>query len=390
MNENDKYKDNEEKSKSQKIRRILLIKTDEELKKIFKRKSNILINSKTSEEMNKSYDLYNTLLSIKTKVYFNYIKTEELILPMNIGNNNQQINSTKIIPNTKNNEIQENNNNNINNNTNTNKNNIFNDDFSPNLKFFPTKKTLGFKKFNKPKRKENKNFILDGFPEENSNLSQPISNGNQLYKSTKLPKKDLHKLVDKIVNIKMNEDIEKIIKQNIIKLRKYCHTLKNEKVKPKKQSKLNIQRIQNIKKATQKLASLDNTKFVKKSLFGINYKKNENTIKIKRLNSGLKKFKLNLTVKKDIQFNKKNEEEDTNTIYSSKIIRKISMEKIDKLQSQKKRKMIRRMGRRQTINGNFKNQKTESKLIKNKIVFTKKTDKLENVGEYSTKTIYHI
>ena len=48
--------------KAKKIRRILLLKTDADLKKNSKINSNILINSKTIQELNKTYNSYQRLL----------------------------------------------------------------------------------------------------------------------------------------------------------------------------------------------------------------------------------------------------------------------------------------------------------------------------------------
>ena len=74
--------------KRKKIRRILLLKTDEELKTISKKKCTVMINSKTTQEMNKSYNIYNILLSEKSRVYSNYVITEEKIVPNNIFSHN--------------------------------------------------------------------------------------------------------------------------------------------------------------------------------------------------------------------------------------------------------------------------------------------------------------
>ena len=60
-------------------------------------------------------------------------------------------------------------------------------------------------------------------------------------KSTKIEKKGLFKLVDKIVSVKMNEDTEEIIKKNIVRLRKYCNKLRKPKKRIKKLNKLRSQ-----------------------------------------------------------------------------------------------------------------------------------------------------
>ena len=172
-------KDEEDNSKRKKIRRILLIKTDEELKKMLKRKSNVMINSKTSEEINKSYDLYNILLSGKTKVYGNFIRTEEKIFP-NINNNNmynnynniKKIYPKRLMSKTKIIEMSI-----------KALDTTFDDEISPTspiLNFFPNKIDLGSKKFNIPKRKSEKFLILEGFFNHNdkTNLIENQLNSN--------------------------------------------------------------------------------------------------------------------------------------------------------------------------------------------------------------------
>ena len=428
--------DNEENSKSKKIRRILLIKTDEELKKMIKRSSNVMINSKTSEEINKSYDLYNILLSEKTKIYFNFIKTEEKIFPIN--NNNVKIaHSTRLLSKTKNIELQ----NKISDTT-------FEDDLSPRspkLNFFPMKIDLGCRKFNIPKRKTDHFFILNGILEDDKTTpfeNQLSSNGNplnsnekqlnskgkivdskldssgktinsnrkiidsngdilnttgtKLNKSTRVQKKRLYKLVDKIMYIKMNEYIEKIIKKNIKKLRKYCNKLKFHKLEIKKQNKIKTQNEPNDKntKPQKRLTLTNNKNFLKKSLFG-SIDKIIEPKNIKKPEGRLKSTKfLNLS-KKDLQFKnlkeKKKEEEDeedfVNKIISSKQITKVlTIHKVKKIEVSNKKKKFRKM---QTLNGNFKNQQIESN-IKKKIKFTKNSEKIKNPGEYTGKNANQI
>ena len=67
--------------KRKKIRKILLLAINEELKDILKHKSNIQINSKTIPELNKLYTLKDIQLYEKPMIYSNYVKTEESILP---------------------------------------------------------------------------------------------------------------------------------------------------------------------------------------------------------------------------------------------------------------------------------------------------------------------
>ena len=190
MNDNNNNNDEDEEIlKRKKIRRILLLKTDEELKNISKRHSDIMINSKTITELNKKYNLYNILLSEKSKIYYNCVKTEEKI----VSNNIRQINSDRIVNKTK--KIEK-----------PNKiiNNSFEEDSnSPILNFFPKKINLGVKKFEMPKtNSKNENIFENRF-----NLEKSATNEDKINKSTKVEKKGLFKLVDKIVNIKMNEVI---------------------------------------------------------------------------------------------------------------------------------------------------------------------------------------
>ena len=53
--------DEKENLKAKKIRRILLLKTDQDLKNNDKR-ANIMINSKTIQELNQAYNSYKILL----------------------------------------------------------------------------------------------------------------------------------------------------------------------------------------------------------------------------------------------------------------------------------------------------------------------------------------
>ena len=88
MNDNNNKDEDEETLKRKKIRRILLLKIDEEFKNISKRHWEIIFNSKITTKLNKKYNLYNILLSEKSKIYYNYVKTEEKIVSNNIRQNN--------------------------------------------------------------------------------------------------------------------------------------------------------------------------------------------------------------------------------------------------------------------------------------------------------------
>ena len=79
MNENEIM--DEETEKAKKIRRILLLKTDEDLKSNSKRYSNIMINSKTIKELNQAYNSYKILLSESSPIYSNYVQLSEKLFP---------------------------------------------------------------------------------------------------------------------------------------------------------------------------------------------------------------------------------------------------------------------------------------------------------------------
>ena len=77
-----------------KIRRILLLKIDRELKTDSNNHLNIMINSKKPQEMNKAYNSYKILLSETTRVYSNYVEIIEKCYP----NNKKEIKRKKESP----------------------------------------------------------------------------------------------------------------------------------------------------------------------------------------------------------------------------------------------------------------------------------------------------
>ena len=231
MDDNNINKENGEILKRKKIRRLLLLKTDEELKKMSKKNANIMINSKTIREINKSYKFYNILLSEKTKIYFYRVKTGEKI----VSNNIKTLNTMRITKNEKKKVKSKKLFNKYNSEVNTN---------SPILGYLPKKLELRIKRYDIPKR-SSQNERKDNLKTNENNLENVESKDDKVNKSIKIEKRGLFKLVDKIVNFKMNKKIEKIIKNNIIKLRKYCNELK----KPKKRIKrLNKQKTQSTPK----------------------------------------------------------------------------------------------------------------------------------------------
>ena len=355
-NNNNDNNNNEENLKSKKIRRILLLKTDDELKKATKKNSKIMINSKTIQEMNKSYNLYNILLSEKSKIYFNYVKTEEKIVPNDI----KPINTVRILTTKK--KIEQ-------------PIKILNitsmeDDYSNSpINFFPKKINLGIKKINIPRRRS-KNFTKIPSFFENINLDNITSNREILNKSTKVEKRGLYKLVDKIVNIKMSEDIEDIVKKNILKLRKYCSRLIKAKKRVKKMNKQKVgnnprkskdknEQRNNCKK---RMTINDNKNFFKKSLFG---SRDRNIDFVKKRSDVRMKTTKNLHIKIIENATQNLKDKDRNKISkttgSSKVIKKINTLKKNTYFKPQKKMKIRKM---QSLNGNMKNKLLESKGIK--------------------------
>ena len=369
MDDNNDNDNNEENIKSKNIRRLLLLKTDKELKT--KKKANFRINTKTIQELNKSYDLYNILLSERTTIYFNYVKTEERIYPNNI----KPINIPKMVSTHKKVEKPVK----ILNITTT----IEEDDCSNSpINFFPQKIDFGLKRINAPRRRS-KNFtklpkLFDNLYSDNSSRIR-----EEVNRSTEVAKRGLYKLVDKIINIKMSEDIEDIVKKNIIKLRKYCNKLKKTKRKVKKINKIKPisprksreqnERNNNIKrkKNSKRMTINDNKNFFKKSLFG---SRGENLDYLKKRSGVRMKTTKNLQLK-IIGNSEQNQKEIhkehfklnyAKTMRSSEIEKKNKSPKKTEYSKPQKKMRIRKM---QSLN-NMKNILLENKGLK----LYKKTD----------------
>ena len=77
----DNIDNDEENKKAKKVRRILLLKTDQELKNNSKRYLNIMINSKTIQELNQAYNSYKILLSESSPIYSNYVQIYDNMFP---------------------------------------------------------------------------------------------------------------------------------------------------------------------------------------------------------------------------------------------------------------------------------------------------------------------
>ena len=207
-------------TKRKKIRKILLLKINDELKEISQSKPTLLINSKTIQEIEKIYNRNNILLCEKGIIYSNYIKTETKIYPPSIKpiikfkSVDKKIDKNKIKLEINGQSYDE-------------------EVISPILNFIPKKKNLYSKKAIE-KRYTKNNGSIPKFIESNLNTDNSLSKENLLNKSTKIENNNLHKLIEKILSLKDNENMEEIIKRNIKKLRKYCYRFRKKKKKNKK------------------------------------------------------------------------------------------------------------------------------------------------------------
>ena len=236
--------------KRKRIRKLLLLKINDELKEIQKNKSNIRINSKTIQEINQLYNRSDILLFEKSTVYFNYIKTEEKIISRNNNRFSSPVNMPKKEPEINKNIIKSNIKSNKSNKTNRNKSkrnekfetevsycSIEEDSASAVISFVPKKIELGRKKLIVSKSKVKYNETNQSIHKKKVNSDKELLNQNLLNKSTKIGAGDLHlhKLIEKITAIKNNESTEGIIRENLKKLRKYCYQLRKKKKKVRKE-----------------------------------------------------------------------------------------------------------------------------------------------------------
>ena len=219
--------------KRKRIRKLLLLKINDELKDIQKYKSNIRINSKTIQEINQLYNRSDILLFEKSTVYFNYIKTEEKIISR-CGNRFSPVNMPKKEPEINKNINNSNNKNNKNNKANKNKSkrnekldtksslievsyySIEEDSASAVISYVPKKIELGRKKLTVGKSKVKNNETNQSIHKKKVNSDKELLNPNMLNKSTKVGGGDLHlhKLIERITSIKNNESTEGIIREN--------------------------------------------------------------------------------------------------------------------------------------------------------------------------------
>ena len=211
MSERQKEK---EEQKAKKIRRILLLKIDKELKSNSNKNSNILINSKRIQDINKAYNCNKILLSETARVYSNYVEFFEKSYP----SKKRQINTKREPPRRKKEERL------------IKSLNSSYDSSSPYIEFIPNKIDLGKRKITNGLRIAINNWNSPIHSEEKI-IKENETNGEIQHKSTKLSKKGITKVINKIISIKLSADIEddNHITKNIIKLRKYCYKLINKK-----------------------------------------------------------------------------------------------------------------------------------------------------------------
>lgn len=228
--------DNELK-KRKKIRKLLLISVNNELKEIVKNNPTFRINSRTVEEINKIYNQYDILLHEKSTIYTNYIKTEETMItkstfisknisPKTISKSENKVKKTQK---SKKKSMRKSTNRYENRISQIEINSPNEDTPSPMISFLPKKIELGQQKLINNKKKLRNNQSINILPEK--------LNSENLNKSTKLGgNHHLLKLIEKITIIKNNENTENIIKANIKKLRNYCYKLRKRRKRMPKNS----------------------------------------------------------------------------------------------------------------------------------------------------------
>ena len=218
MNESNNELEN---SRAKKIRRILLLKTNQELKARNKKDINIKINSKTLQELNKAYNPYQILLSEASPIYSNYVQIIEEIFP-NTSEKDKKLRHTPKI-----NKIEQP----------TGYLDSSFDSHGPDIDYIPKKLDLGYKKLKLSK----KDFIKDTnspqiLDEIKISECKPKEEKQIEFESTKLE----NKAIDKNVNIKLQTNIEENDenrKKNAATLRKYCNKLIKRRKKVRNHTK---------------------------------------------------------------------------------------------------------------------------------------------------------
>ena len=212
-------KENKNELKVKKIRRILLLQIDKELKSGLNKKLNIMINSKKIQDFNKEYNSYKILLSETTRTYSNFVEMVDESFPKK----EKQIKTKKVFTKREKHDQLA---------------NSMNSSFESQiqvLEYIPNKIDLGEKKFIHKNKDLIKNLYSPDFGKE-IKLEDNQKIDDVIHKSTKVNNKRIIRVIDKIIRLKLNTDIEEDenITKNIIKLRKYCSKLIKKKKKNKK------------------------------------------------------------------------------------------------------------------------------------------------------------
>ena len=223
--------------KVKKIRKILLLRINDELKDILKNKSNIKINSKTISEINQLYSLNEIQQIEKPVLYSHYVKTEETVVPKSKSLEKVNIRISKSVNKIKTRKQYKNKSNKSNKNgkrKTKEKANLDEESVSPLNSFFPKKVELGRRKINYNKSK-NKGSIPN-IPHKIIKLEEKETKHTVMSYSTRMNKYELNlnRLIGRITILKDNRINENIIKENIKKLRKLCYQLRKKKKKVKK------------------------------------------------------------------------------------------------------------------------------------------------------------
>ena len=230
---------NNKNEKIKTIRRILLLKINEELKDILKYKSKIKINSRTIPELNKLYTLNDIQLFEKPALYSHYVKTEEKVVSREKSIERPPLKISKSV-----NKIRTRAKSKVNIKVVKNKRTSFEDLASPLNSFLPKKVELGRKKM--PLNKAKNKGSIPNIHHKGINIEKFNENKRALMsQSTRMNKHELHlnKLIGRITIIKDYKANEDIIKANIKKLRNYCYQLRKKKKRQRKMTNYNVTRV---------------------------------------------------------------------------------------------------------------------------------------------------
>ena len=360
MNENDSNNNNNENLKAKKIRRILLLQTDQELKKNSKKYSNIKINSKSIKQLNQAYNSYKILLSEASSIYSNYVQIIQKIYP----DKSEQAKQIKVTPQTTREEQHI-----------TSLNSSF-ESHSPQIEFIPNKIDLGKKRFNFRKKGSIRNSNSPKiFDEMNLKVSKSKECEDIKIKSSKLGNKGINKVIDKIIRIKLPTDTENDdnIMKSVIKLRKYCYKLikKRKKCKRLKPQLLSLKKTRGMdKNKTSKRKTLiySNTLLKNSLLFG--QKEPNHEAMLTREDTYVPKPNIFLFEKGERERQLIKKDKDSNHSHDKKTYKLNSFKDLQTIRERVKEKINmnvdkkRKLRRVQTLN--LRNQPVSSKLSQKK------------------------